>query len=646
MSKLPATLPLLLLGTTSSGSTFSFTTAAATAVAAAVVPALSVRIDWRGDGFNYVTNDGFETDLFGGWAVSSGSALARITASAYVGSASAQVTTTTTLGTGATYSLVGTFTAGRTYRLQVAVKSVSGSTSARITLGSLGTTADRTNLLQTLTTTWAVYTVDWTPSGTRTDAIVQVVNNAAAVMVATFDHVEVFELIDEVMVTTRAFATALSYGRGASFDGSSDSPGAAALTLVDLDGRYAPNNTASPLYGLVKPNRPIWVRATYNGVVYPLYAGTVRRFIPRPADFEVDVQCEDPLYNFSRAETSVSLSPTRSLRTYREAILADLGEPNTRWALAADSPEQVVAVTGVDQVDALNALADVNVATGSLHYIRPHASSSVRYQYRTIARTELASTASTETYADDLNDLSGYDVTDEAVVNTQRVAAESALIGSSTTVWASGPVHAEWLGNVTLWASFDDPVINPILSAVLSTGSGSITMTPFSQSAKIVVTANVGGVKYSSITITGQPVMSGEPTSVLSTDPASVTSHGTRKGSDITSPFIPSTTIAEGLGSWIVFRYGTNKSRPTITVVNRFPSQFQRDVADRITVSFARLYITSVDYLVRSFSTTASDGGTVWTTVYQLEEAPAIQNLFRIGGTPDQGVGGTAVLGY
>jgi len=48
------------------------------------------------------------------------------------------------------------------------------------------------------------------------------------------------------------------------------------LTLEDNDGRFNPANAASPLYPHVKPLRAVRVRATYDSVVYDLFAGYTR----------------------------------------------------------------------------------------------------------------------------------------------------------------------------------------------------------------------------------------------------------------------------------------------------------------------------------------------------------------------------------
>ena len=59
-----------------------------------------------------------------------------------------------------------------------------------------------------------------------------------------------------------------------------------------------------------------------------------------------------------------------------------------------------------------------------------------------------------------------------------------------------------------------------------------------------------------------------------------------------------------------------------MTVIDRFPSQLQRELDDLVTVNCARLGIAGGKYLVVSLTTSVTAGGRGWTTVYQLEEAP------------------------
>src|SRR3990167_6889778 len=228
-----------------------------------------VRCLWRPEQFNRCDNPGFENNL-GGWSVAAGinaagTSITRITTDFQAGAACASVVTGTNDGGGvnfdlgadtyypeATYGTVyaalvylkwsagarkiklimgsegtGADRASTTITLQdawtpyrvlwmptaartdaqVAITSVSGTTSGRLRLGSIGTAADRGDQAITLTTSWALYTVDWTASADRTDGCIAVSNGAASVMTANMCFVEVYEALDDLNATTRPDVT-------------------------------------------------------------------------------------------------------------------------------------------------------------------------------------------------------------------------------------------------------------------------------------------------------------------------------------------------------------------------------------------------------------------------------------------------------
>jgi len=107
-------------------------------------------------------------------------------------------------------------------------------------------------------------------------------------------------------------------------------------------------------------------------------------------------------------------------------------------------------------------------------------------------------------------------------------------------------------------------------------------------------------------------------------DPASVATYGVRSGRPLNGATVWSDAwpYADTLGAALVARYKDPRARPTITVVNRFPSLLQRQPDDLVTVNLARLRIAGGKYLIQSMTTTVSAGGLVWRTTYQLEEYP------------------------
>lgn len=168
-------------------------------------PIPSVRVLWRPEQFNFVTNGTFETNT-SGWATTAGinaagTSITRVTTDFHSGTASASVVCTSTDTSGVNFDMGTTrfyseASYGSMYAAVVWLKRVSGSRRARITLGSLGTTADRATLTITdLSDAWQPYVVRWLPTGTRTDVELAVTNGSAEALTFRVDDVAVY-LVD------------------------------------------------------------------------------------------------------------------------------------------------------------------------------------------------------------------------------------------------------------------------------------------------------------------------------------------------------------------------------------------------------------------------------------------------------------------
>jgi hypothetical protein len=392
------------------------------------------------DAFNQVEDANFLYDT-SGWSVGAGinAAGTSITRTASAGFALggyyATLVTTSTSGSGADYDFgQRKFTSGRTYRARVAMKSVSGTTSARLRLGSLGTGADRGDASVTITGSWAWYLVDWTASGDRTDVELAVTNGTASAMTALVAGVEVYEAIDEVQGTgtgVRSDVDRIEWTRSSD----SSSPGTVNLTMLDPRDarRYTPAYTSGALYGLLKPGRRVWARALYADTyaLYPVAFGTIRRFVPDAEAGTCLVMCEDPLYDLARASYGV---PFDDIASYREARYDMFGssavaagqEPVAGDARANGTTGGLEAqpfYSGTNDVaNALDILEQYNEATGSVHYVEPSALSEYLWRYTTVDRTYLTDAARTDdTISDDFQALTGTDTTDELLENTQNI---------------------------------------------------------------------------------------------------------------------------------------------------------------------------------------------------------------------------------
>lgn len=139
---------------------------------------------------NQVTNPGFEVDTTG-WAtgtifMAAGGSLSRTTAQHHTGVAALSYTSTGTAGQGAGFVFTSgfTFTAGTTYTASCWVKGNAGGESAQV---AMGVNADAGVTAVTLTTSWQLVSVSWTPLVTKAGNLVALgVQSAAAATITLF----------------------------------------------------------------------------------------------------------------------------------------------------------------------------------------------------------------------------------------------------------------------------------------------------------------------------------------------------------------------------------------------------------------------------------------------------------------------------
>lgn len=409
-------------------------------------------------------------------------------------------------------------------------------------------------------------------------------------------------------------------------------PAELVLTVKNADHKYDPANAGSPIAANLVLGKVGRSNANYSAADYGVFYGTLRRIVPHPADRLADLVFEDPLFQFGRRETSVALSQTRSIRDFRAAVLDDIGEPSARRSLAGNL-EQNIPFTGADQRDPLSLFEDLDAATGTVDYVQPLATATL-YQYVTVDRVTQLSRASEATFAGTaIAGIGNYDETQDSLITSQRVAPTGRTVdGGATTLWE----RAESLVAGETWVSWDDPALDVQIAYTQVSGAAP-TFTAFQQSARITLAT---GAAIKNITISGRAARTVDQESALV---ESTATYGTWKGAEISSDFIESEASAYGLADSIVYRYGTPKARPDLTLYNTFPQQLALGLTSRITLNVTALSLSAVDFLILGSSLDVTPGA-LWETRYELEEVPAIQSWLRLN-TPGRGLSGVGTGG-
>ena len=408
------------------------------AIVTGAAQACTFRIDdaavYAVDAFSQVENGTFEVDTTG-WSAVNGGAISRQTSTPFGGSGYARIVSSSTIFSGADYSL-GTrrFVSGRTYRVQLAARTISGSAVVNLGLGDVGA-SDRSTSTPTLTSSWALYTVDWTAGGDRTAVSVTVRNNAAATNTFEVDEVEVFEAADDITTDVQAMRWSRSL----------DAVGTWSADVLDHDARYDARNSSATLYGSLEPGRRVLVRAVYANAVYPCFFGSLTTIEPPLlGEIHASFVAEDAMADLQRERHASPFSTDWSYADIRQLVIGtvlarqprrmiivdDLADDPTdaqgwsRTNLTTGALESSLFYSGTDDtVAAADYLSDLNQATQSVHLVKPSVHPNIGWRYTTVDRATLTDGSSDFTIDETSppEDLQGIRYTHEALENQQTV---------------------------------------------------------------------------------------------------------------------------------------------------------------------------------------------------------------------------------
>jgi hypothetical protein len=389
------------------------------------------------DAFSQVENGSFEVDTTG-WLVTAGTYTAAgtsitRTSGTFGGSWCARVVTTSTSTSGAKYVLGSrVWQSGRTYRVRFAAKTVSGSADVAWKFGYDST--DKATGSSTLTTTWTWYTLDWSPSATRTSAEFGIYTSTAAIATFDIDEVEVYEAADDIAPHSMRWNRVIGSG------------GTINVRVNSAAGEYDPRNTTGALYEAIEPGKRIWSRGVYGGRLLPLFYGTITSIEAASRNgIHVDLNAEDMMADIARAQHAAAFTADLTYRDARAQVIASVlanderiettTKGSSRYSLTTNTVESNMFYGGTDDtVGALDYLDDLNEATQTAHFVAPSPHANIGWVYTTIDRATLTDGTSDWYIDDDFVDLTGVRLSHDALENRQAVPWQG---------YAGGPFPAD-----------------------------------------------------------------------------------------------------------------------------------------------------------------------------------------------------------
>lgn len=92
-----------------------------------------------------------------------------------------------------------------------------------------------------------------------------------------------------VIVDVSNQVDSISTNRGRNAQADQFQTGQLSLRIVDQNGDFNPQNTASPYFGLLSPMRKVQITAVYSGVTYPIFSGFITGYSTTTPKFVGDV---------------------------------------------------------------------------------------------------------------------------------------------------------------------------------------------------------------------------------------------------------------------------------------------------------------------------------------------------------------------
>jgi hypothetical protein len=272
----------------------------------------------------------------------------------------------------------------------------------------------------------------------------------------------------------RSEPISLSYGRDPGTTGSVVVQGQGGVVLNNSDRRFSSRNTASPLYGLIKPARPVRVTRNIGGSTYTLFRGHTDEtpLNPDPTSKSVALSLVDYLGDFRGKDlTTAMYSGIRTGAAINVILDACDWDPALR---DIDPGATVMPWWWEDGTDAMTALDKLVRSEGSPALLTVGTSGEVIFRDRHHRRLRTTSSTVQSTWRDTgklapvIAREFSYDESWQNIVNTASAEVDQRQPQDLQVVWSleNFNTNIQLFTPQTVWAKLTDPVIGVVTPTV------------------------------------------------------------------------------------------------------------------------------------------------------------------------------------
>jgi hypothetical protein len=451
-------------------------------------------------------------------------------------------------------------------------------------------------------------------------------------------------------VSARTLSTGVRWERGRDQVRQLAPPFAGALdaTLDNTSGDYSPENTGSPLYGLVEPGRELKIEAVSGGTT-TLFRGILEEPSIDSEGQTLGIRALGRLSKLAgqKISSQVYTGIATSVAFGHVCRLAGLAASEYT---ALDTGKTTLNHWWCDEDDAFDMLGRILAAEGPGAAIYEQADGKIAFHSRHYRLLTSRCTTSQATFRDTGTDplhVSPYTYNRGAagVVNSASIAVKAATLAvSDTTVW-------DWSGSVFIppgqtrswYLDLDDPIYNPAVTPTYDAGHLSATFQAYpdtgspvsGQRLRLDLLNDSGTFGFSTtavgVTVTAIAVLARVYSSAEEavSSAVSATVVRTLPSSYNPWPYIARAT-AQDFCDAIVNAYQTPRAVVTITAENGSATDLAqilaREISDRITIVDARSHVNH-EFFIERMAHEISDNGQTHRLTLGCEKVGAIDWL-------------------
>lgn len=381
---------------------------------------------------------------------------------------------------------------------------------------------------------------------------------------------------------------------------SSIAPGSADFELMNDDGKYSPDYSASAFAGLLRPNLPVKIEATHSGSTYQLFNGFVD-------SFNVDPSLDGP------PRTSIAcrdrIKDTR-IRTITTSLFVDTNVQSIFTTVLSEASVSSFSVSGMSDIipfawfrDRSADAAIQELIESGFHFAYVDASGIFQIKDRYEDQLSSVVASFSEFYG------LGYALADDDVFNSARMSSQPRKQATSpnTVAFTVSPITVAASDSVTFWLTYNDPVtgdsepatalVTPVNSSDylmndLSDGSGgdltataSASVTLFGDAAQTTVFNGAGVTGYlTKFQIRGTLVPRSPRLAADSDDSSSQAVYGKRDYT-LTNDLLGTFGFIQDYANFLIDRQKNPNADISVTVRNDFPTILGIDLLSKIHIT-------------------------------------------------------------